>query len=169
MWLSVLLAVLVSYLLGNLNGAVCMSQLIAHEAYTALSFSLLHTGIYLLAVQIYIDSLIAALALRGTVCGHNGGIHTFKNGIGHLLDVHNASPATAGVCQHLRTTLTGPDKRTGIEDTARCGKLQLKAFRIGKFLAKGGNFFPCDIDGRDFDVEFSAQRSGFLTPPLFDV
>ena len=31
MWLSVLLAVIIGYLLGNLNGAVCISRLVAHE------------------------------------------------------------------------------------------------------------------------------------------
>ena len=31
MWLSVLLAVIIGYLLGNLNGAVCVSRLVAHE------------------------------------------------------------------------------------------------------------------------------------------
>ena len=31
MWYSILITVLVGYLLGNLNGAVCMSQLVAHE------------------------------------------------------------------------------------------------------------------------------------------
>ena len=31
MWFSVLIAVLASYLLGNLNGAVCMSSLLAHD------------------------------------------------------------------------------------------------------------------------------------------
>ena len=31
MWLSILLTVLIGYLLGNLNGAVCISNLVAHE------------------------------------------------------------------------------------------------------------------------------------------
>lgn len=31
MWYAILITVLVGYLLGNLNGAVCMSQLMAHE------------------------------------------------------------------------------------------------------------------------------------------
>lgn len=31
MWYSILIAVLASYLLGNLNGAVCMSALLAHD------------------------------------------------------------------------------------------------------------------------------------------
>ena len=31
MWYPILITVLVGYLLGNLNGAVCMSQLVAHE------------------------------------------------------------------------------------------------------------------------------------------
>ena len=31
MWYPILITVLVGYLLGNLNGAVCMSQLLAHE------------------------------------------------------------------------------------------------------------------------------------------
>lgn len=31
MWFSILIAVLAAYLLGNLNGAVCMSALLAHE------------------------------------------------------------------------------------------------------------------------------------------
>ena len=31
MWYAILITVLVGYLLGNLNGAVCMSQLVAHE------------------------------------------------------------------------------------------------------------------------------------------
>ena len=31
MWYAILITVLVGYLLGNLNGAVCMSQLLAHE------------------------------------------------------------------------------------------------------------------------------------------
>ena len=31
MWYSILIAVLASYLLGNLNGAVCMSSLLAHD------------------------------------------------------------------------------------------------------------------------------------------
>ena len=31
MWYSILIAVMASYLLGNLNGAVCMSYLLAHE------------------------------------------------------------------------------------------------------------------------------------------
>ncbi|MBQ7415865.1 MAG: glycerol-3-phosphate acyltransferase [Oscillospiraceae bacterium] len=31
MWLPILITVLVGYLLGNLNGAVCMSNLVAHE------------------------------------------------------------------------------------------------------------------------------------------
>ena len=31
MWYSILVAVLVAYLLGNLNGAVCISNLVAHE------------------------------------------------------------------------------------------------------------------------------------------
>ena len=32
MWYSILIAVLAAYLLGNLNGAVCMSTLLAGEA-----------------------------------------------------------------------------------------------------------------------------------------
>ena len=31
MWLPIVLAVLMGYLLGNLNGAVCISKLVAHE------------------------------------------------------------------------------------------------------------------------------------------
>ena len=31
MWFAILITVLMGYLLGNLNGAVCMSQLVAHE------------------------------------------------------------------------------------------------------------------------------------------
>ena len=31
MWYPILITLLVSYLLGNLNGAVCMSNLVAHE------------------------------------------------------------------------------------------------------------------------------------------
>ena len=31
MWLAIIVTVLVGYLLGNLNGAVCMSNLVAHE------------------------------------------------------------------------------------------------------------------------------------------
>ena len=31
MWLSILLTVVIGYLLGNLNGAVCISHLVAHE------------------------------------------------------------------------------------------------------------------------------------------
>ena len=31
MWLPILLTVLIGYLLGNLNGAVCISNLVAHE------------------------------------------------------------------------------------------------------------------------------------------
>ena len=31
MWFAILITVLLGYLLGNLNGAVCMSQLVAHE------------------------------------------------------------------------------------------------------------------------------------------
>ena len=31
MWYNILITVLVAYLLGNLNGAVCISNLVAHE------------------------------------------------------------------------------------------------------------------------------------------